>query len=610
MWDIEQLRRIKVLAAIVFAVIGLLMLRLIWMQLFQGPQYKRVAEENRIRQVTSVAPRGIVYDRNKAVIVSNRPAFAISIIPSEYSNSQDATIILANILGISTAEIDALLKAAEENNSYTPIRLKRDADDATIAKIQERKAYLPGVIIEAIPMRHYIYKDLAAQLLGYIGVMNEEEYQKGKSKGYHSGDLIGKDGLEKIWEDVLRGEEGGLQVEVNAMGEEVKVVGDKQSVPGKGIVLTLDANLQKAAEEVLSKQIEFARSIGQPAKGGAVVVLDVKTGGVLALVSSPRFDPNLFAGGISSKEWNKLITDTNNPLANKTIQNAYPPGSVFKIVTAAAALNMGYTTPTEVFDDKGVYVLNGWSFYGWNTKGLGKLDIVGALAWSSDPAFYELGRRMGADNLASYALTFGFGQPSGIKLLGEESGIVPTEEWKLNRYGEMWYPGETLIAAIGQGYYLATPIQQTMLLMAVANGGVMYRPFVVDRVVNADGSKVLEQFQPEIVRTVYLSPEIWDTLRKGLKAVTTEGTGATVFRGLSVPVAGKSGSAETGRGTVHSWFSCYAPADKPEIAVTVLVEEGGEGSISAAPVVRKVLEAYFGIVSEAPVATPPPGKTD
>ncbi|MEG6586547.1 penicillin-binding protein 2 [Dendrosporobacter sp. 1207_IL3150] len=596
MWVTEQSRRIKVLVIIVSLVIASLIIRLVWMQLLQGPQYKKVADENRIRQIVSQAPRGTIYDKNGAVIVSTRPAFAISVIPSEYTNPEEATVILANILGISSEKIDKLVKEANDN-PFTPVRIKRDVDAAIIAKIQERKYYLPGVIVEAIPIRHYVYKELAAHVLGYIGGISEAEYQKRKHQGYSSTDLVGKDGLEKILEEDLRGKDGGLQVEVNAMGEEVQVVGNKPAVPGKGIVLTLDANLQKAAEEALNNQINIARQIGHPAKGGSVIVLDVNAGRILAMASSPSFDPNLFASGISTKDWNKLINDPDFPLTNKAIQNAYPPGSVFKIVTAAAALDMGYTTPKEIFDDRGVYVLNGWSFYGWNTKGLGKLDIAGALSWSSDPAFYELGHRMGIDNLASYALTFGYGKLTGIKLFGEDAGLVPTQQWKTDTYGQEWYPGETLIAAIGQGYYLATPIQQAVLLMAVANGGIMYRPMIVDKILNPDSIIVLEQAQPEVVRTVYLSPEIWDTIRKGLIQVTTEGTGASVFKGMSIPVAGKSGSSETGKGTVHSWFSSYAPADKPAIVVTALVEDGGDGSVSAAPIVRKVIESYFGIAS-------------
>ena len=591
MWDLEQLRRIRVMALLVAAVMAVLLLRLVWLQLYQGPQYKKIAEENRIRQIADPAPRGIIYDRNGAAVVSNRPAFAVSVMPAEYDRSE-SNGVLAGILGLSTDEINQMLQAAEDT-PYTPIRLKRDVDAATIAKIEERKSGLSGVFVEAIPVRHYLYRQLAAHLFGYIGVISEEEYRQRRNQGYHFSDLVGKDGIEKVWEDMLRGQEGGLQVEVDATGREVQIVGDKRAVAGKSLVLTLDANLQKAAEEALQQQIERARRTGAPATGGAVVVLEVKTGGVLALASSPSFDPNLFSGGISSKAWNDLIGNEDHPLTNKTIQSAYPPGSVFKIVTASAALDLGITTPAEVFYDKGVYVLNGWSFYGWNIKGLGELDIIGALAWSSDPVFYELGHRMGAGHLADYARTFGFGRLTGIKLPGETEGIVPTESWKAATFGQEWYPGETLIAAIGQGYYLATPLQQAMLLMAVANGGVMYRPLIVDKVLSADGSKVLAQYQPEVFQTVYLKPEIWDTVRKGLISVTTEGTGAAVFKDLDVTVAGKSGSSETGKGTVHSWFSCYAPAGEPAIAVAVLVEEGGEGSAAAAPVVRKVLEYYF-----------------
>ncbi|WP_425059127.1 Peptidoglycan D,D-transpeptidase MrdA [Sporomusa carbonis] len=604
MWD-EKSRRIQILAVIVVSVILALILRLVWMQLFQGTQYKKIADQNRIRQIIAQAPRGTMYDKNGAVIVSNRPSFAVSIIPNDYTNPGEATPLLANITGIPAQEIEKLLKDSEDF-PYTPVRIKRDVDAATIAKIEERQDYLPGVIIEAIPVRHYVYNQLAAHILGYVGNISEEEYALRKSKGYHPNDLVGKDGLEREWEDVLRGIDGGRQLEVNAVGEEVRPLGDRPAIPGRGLVLTLDANLQKAAEEALAYQVDASRKIGEPAKGGAVVVLDVKNGGVLAMVSNPAFDPNIFASGITSQDWNQLINNPDNPLNNRAIQNAYPPGSVFKIVTASAALEMNVTTPQEIFDDRGVYVLNGWSFYGWETKGLGKLTIVDGLAWSSDPVFYELGRRLGADNLAAYALTFGLGQATGIKLAGEATGIVPSTEWKLATYGEEWYPGETLIAAIGQGYYLVTPLQQAMLVMAVANGGIVYKPMLVDKVVTSEGS-LIEKYQPEVLRTIYLRPEVWGTVRNGMIAVTTRGTGATVFKGFPKTVAGKSGSAETGRGTTHSWFACYAPAENPEIAVAALVEDGGEGSMAAAPVVRRVLEAYFGIPSKP---LPPGPKAD
>lgn len=607
MWDLEKSRRMTILSVVIFAVIGLLVARLAWMQLLHGSQYKKIAEDNRLRKFYDQAPRGTMYDRNGAVVVSNRPSFAVSVIPAEYNNAQAVTPVLAGLIGMDPAEIEAQLQAGQEF-PYTPVRLKRDVDQAVLARIEEHKADLPGVVIEAVPVRYYLYGQLAAQLFGFIGRINEEEYAARKAAGYHPSDLIGKDGLERVWEGTLRGTDGGREFEVNALGEEVGVAGEKAAVPGKGLVLTLDANLQKAAEEALEAQIVQSRQIGYPAKGGAVVVLDVRTGGVRALVSKPSFDPNVFAGGITSRDWNALLTNPDNPLNNRVIQNAYPPGSVFKVVTSAAALDLGLTTPEEIFDDRGVYVLYGWTFYGAEQTALGRINIVDAIAKSSDPTFYELARRMGPDKLASYALTFGYGQPTGIKLLGEIGGNVPTEEWKQATYGEGWYPGETLIAGIGQGYYLATPLQQAMSLMAVANGGIVYRPMLVDKILGPYGAPETV-LQPEILRTIYLRPEIWQIIRSGLEAVTTRGTASIVFQGYNQKVAGKTGSAETGRETIHSWFACYAPADKPEIVVAALIEDAGEGAVSAAPLVRRVLEAYFAQPAK-PIAAPPPGTGD
>lgn len=604
MWD-EKSRRIRTLALVVVGIISILILRLVWMQLVQGPQYKQISDQNRTKQITTQAPRGTVYDRNGAVIAANKPSFAVSIIPNEYTNQQQATALLAAITGVTEQEIQELLKDGSDF-PYTPVRIKRDVDAATIAKIEERQYYLPGVVIEALPARQYVYGSLASHILGYVGSISQEEYAKRKEQGYRPNDMVGKDGLEREWESVLRGQDGGRQLEVNAIGEDVRPLGNRPAVPGQSLVLTLDANLQKAAEEALAEQVEASRKLGEPAKGGAVVVLDVKTGGVLVMASNPGFDPNIFAGGISSKDWNELIGNPNNPLTNRAIQNSFPPASVFKVITAAAALEMNLTTPQEIFDDRGVYILNGWSFYGWNTKGLGKLTVADGLAWSSDPVFYELGRRLGADTMASYALTFGYGQPTGIKLAGEEQGLVPTTEWKQATYGEPWYPGETLIAAIGQGYYLATPLQQALLAMAVANGGIVYKPQLVDKVLTAEGN-LAQKFAPEVLRTIYLRPEVWDTLRQGMLAVTTRGTGAAAFTGFARAVAGKSGSAETGRRATHSWFACYAPAESPEIAMAVLVEDGGEGSMAAAPVTRRVLEAYFKLPRKP---LPPATKTD
>ena len=592
MWVTEKTHRLAILGYIVVAIVLLLLLRLAWMQLLQGPQYKRFAEENRVRRITVAAPRGVLYDRHGRVLADSRPSFALSVIPGEYENAKEATVILARITGFSPSEIEAMIRAGEEF-PYTPVRIKQDLDAAMIAQIEERKFYLPGVLVEAVPVRHYPYQELGAHVLGFIGRISEEEYALRKGKGYHPQDLIGKDGLEREWEALLRGQDGGREVEINALGEDVGLLGQELAVPGRALGLTLDAALQQAAGEALTAQIAASRKMGEPAKGGAIVALDVKTGGVLAMISQPSYNPNAFAGGISAKDWNTLISSPDHPLTNRVIQSAYPPGSVFKIVTAAAALESGLATPEEIIEDKGYYMLSGWKFYGWNVKGLGRLTVVDALAKSSDPYFYEMGRRLGADNLASYALTFGFGQKSGIRLAGEVAGLVPTEEWKLNTYGEEWLPGETLIAAIGQGYYNATPLQQALLLMAVANGGVIYRPMLVDRVFQTDEKREADKQEPEVLQTVYLQPEVWESLRQGLEAVVDGGTAAASFQNMDVRVAGKTGSAETGRGTTHAWFACYAPAEAPEIALAVFVEDGGDGSVAAAPIARQVLDVYF-----------------
>lgn len=607
MWDIEKNRRLRILALLLVAVVGLLIARLAWLQLFQGAQYKKIADDNRLRRLYIQAPRGTIYDRNGAVLASNRPSFAISVVPAEYTDPRTVTAFLASLAGLPPGEVETII-AAGKDNPYTPVQVIRDAGPAVLTAVEERKATLPGVIVEAIPVRHYVYGSLAAHVLGHVGRISAEEYAARKNAGYSPGDLIGKDGLELVWEEVLRGTAGGREVEVNARGEELGVAGEKAAIPGRGLVLTIDANLQKAAEEALTAQIAVARSIGEPAKGGGVVVLDVRSGAVLALASIPAYDPNAFAGGISAKDWSALLADPGTPLTDRVIRNAHPPGSVFKIVTAAAALDRGLVTADEIFEDKGVYYLGGWKFSGWKPEGLGRLNLEGAIAMSSDPAFYELGHRLGADTLAAYALTFGFGKPTGIGLPGEADGFVPTEEWKRAAYGEPWYPGETIIAAIGQGYYLATLLQQATLLMAVANGGVIYRPFLVDKILAADGTPQ-EKITPVVARTVYLDPAYWETIRRGLAAVVTRGTAAAVFQGFRQTAAGKTGSAETGRGTTHSWFACYAPASAPEVVVAVLVEDGGDGSVSAGPVVRKVLEAYFALPPTSP-PQPPPETTD
>ena len=430
----------------------MLLARLLWLQVLHGPEYKRFSEENAVRKTILSAPRGAVYDQNCIVLVGNRPSFAVEILPGNYTNPA-VTPLFAQILEVRTDEINKMRTAAQES-TYTPVILKRDVGQTILAKIEEQKNYLSGVVLEVVPVRQYVYRAMAAQIFGYLGNISAIEYRQRKNQGYHISDFIGKAGLELVYENYLKGTDGSYEVEVNAAGEEVKLLGTRPAKPGKAITLTIDANLQKAAETVLSETITASRYRGDPAKGAAAVVLEVKTGAVLAMVSQPAYDPNIFAAGISEAAWQKIVNDPLSPMTNRVIENTFPLGSVFKIITGAADLDTKATTPSEIFYDTGKYILNGWTFYGWAPKGLGRLNLSDALTWSSDPVFYELGRRIGINKLADYAATFGFGQKTGINLLGEAAGNVPTTEWKEQTYKEEWYPGETLIAAIGQGYWL------------------------------------------------------------------------------------------------------------------------------------------------------------
>jgi penicillin-binding protein 2 len=610
LWGNEFVKRQDIFIGVIVLVFALLIGRLAYLQIWQGKQYKMVAEENRIRTIPAIAPRGTIYDRNGAALVANRPSFAVSIIPNELTNPEKVIPLMSSLLAIPEAEIRKMINEGMDE-PFTPVRIKRNIDQGTLTKIEERSWDLPGVLIEAAPLREYIYKDMAGQVFGYIGAMNVQDYAEYHKYGYRPSDFVGKTGLEKVWERTLKGKDGGRQIEVNAMGEPIRLIGDKTAFPGNGLVLTLDANVQKAAQDALKGYIEWAKKGGHPAtSGGAIVVVDPRTGAIRAMASEPSYDPGLFAGGISSKDWQALINNPHTPLTNRAIESSYPPASVFKIVTSAAALELGHTTPTEIFNDTGVYDLQGWRFYGWKIGGLGKLDLAGALAWSSDPAFYELGNRMGVDRLADYAIAFGLGQPTGINLQGEAKGLVPTREWKEKTYNEGWYPGETLIAAIGQGYYLVTPMQQANIVSAVANGGILFRPLLVDKVISPQGM-VLEDVQPEALYTVNLKPETWTAIRKGLRQVVEQGTASTAFQGFPITVAGKTGTGETGKGTTHAWFGGYAPYDNPEVVVVVFIENGGEGRGAAAPLARRVLEAYFGL-PQTPQQniTPPKGTTD
>ncbi|MCI6752729.1 MAG: penicillin-binding protein 2, partial [Selenomonas bovis] len=457
----------------------------------------------------------------------------------------------------------------------------------------EQKELYPGVMIENTPIRDYVLKQEGAHTFGYVSEINDEELKEKKADGYKSGDIIGKFGLEKIYDTYVRGEDGGDQVEVDVSGKPVKRLGRKVPVPGDDLVLTIDKDLQTAAEKAVDDRLAAIH-----ASAAAAVVLNPQTGEVLAMVSRPAFDPNLFAHGISSKDWAKLNNNPFHPMDNKTISGEYPPGSTFKIVTGTAALTEGKVAPEEKIFDSGHH----WIIPKGNAEGeaLGWINFQEALAHSDNVYFYEMGNRLGIDLLEKYARMFGLGQRTGIDLPYEAKGLVANREYKKKNFEDGdWYLSETFDAAIGQGFNLVTPLQAAMVMGEIAADGKRYKPHLVSRIQTQDGD-VIKEFQPELLSELQVPANVIKLVQEGLHDVTKFGTAASTFRGFPVDIAGKTGTAENSQGRDHGWFVAYGPFDNPNIVVAVIVEQGGFGSQSAVPIGREILEAAFHVGRYAP----------
>ena len=500
---------------------------------------------------------------------------------------------LAAILDMKVADIKNRIK--EQANPLEPIRIKNDVGQEVITKIEERREALPGVVIEVQSVRNYIYSELGAHIFGYVSEISDTELAQKKSEGYKTGDIIGKFGLERFYDKELRGVDGGAQVEVDVNGHPVRMLGKKEPVLGNSLVLTIDAKIQKAAEKAMDNRLNYLqKKLGNPqAKAAAAVVLDPRTGAVLAMVSRPAFNPNLFNGGISIKDWKAINDNPFNPMQNRAIGAEYPPGSAFKIVTGTAALETGKLTLEEKIYDTGRH----WIIPKGNAHGaaLGWIDFNEALVKSDNVFFYELGNRLGIDNLEQWARKFGLGAKTGIDLQGEDTGLVANRKYKEKVYGEEWYLSETFDAAIGQGFQLATPLQMATLISQVANGGHRYRPQLVSKIISPEGQTV-KTFAPEELSSVPIAEKNLQAIRKALREVTLAGgTAGYIFEGFNAQIAGKTSTAENPHGDDHGWFVAYGPYDNPTVAIAVVVEQGGYGSDSAAPIARKIMEAAFGL---------------
>jgi len=598
-------RRIAVFLLVILFLFLVLSLELANLQIRQGAVFASLADGHRIRTTKITAPRGLIYDRSGELLATNRPAFTLSLWLMELKEKDLAHTLdrLSSLLGVDREELEKKVKN-QIGRSFEPVRLLRDITPEQLTLVEENKADLPGVIIEVEPIREYVHGALAAHLLGYVGEINEEQYERLKDKGYTPGEIIGQSGLEAVYDEYLHGKNGGRQVEVNHRGNPVRVMGTIDPVPGKNLVLTIDAGLQAVAEKALEKALDdLQHNPYDPhpnAKAGAAVVIDVRTGEVLALASRPTFDPNEFAAGISSKRWNELIKDPLHPFNNRAIAGTYPPGSTFKMLTAIAALEEGKTTPEEQIVDHGVY----WIIpkKDWKPGGHGLVNVVKAIKESCDIYFYEMARRLGIDTIAKYARQFGFGAKTGIDLPGEATGLLPSTLWKKTAYQTknppwirepQWLLAEDLDAGIGQGYHNYTPLQMAVYTSMIANGGVRYRPHLVKRITDNNG-EVIKEFAPEILGRVELSDKTLAAVRQGMREASLPGgTAAASFWNYPIPVASKTGTAEDPPRDDQAWYVGYAPFDKPEIAVAVIVEQGGHGSSAATPVAKAIFDAYF-----------------
>ncbi len=592
-------RRAMYSSAVLLFFFAVLAARLWYLQVQQGEEYTRLAQNNRVRSLDIAAPRGNILDRKGRAVVTNRPSFNVVWVREGNRIDEDLIKKMAVILDADIAELLARIRKMAGTPGHIPIRLAENLTWDKVAYIENNRMNLPGIKIEVVPQRVYHYSNLASHVIGYLGEINREELDAAEPDVYRAGDMIGKMGLEKLREKDLRGEKGRHYMEVNALGFEQRNLKGLMPLPGNDLQLTLDVDMQQTAEDLMAEDD----------KAGAVVAVEVNTGRLLVVASSPVLDLSKFLGGISTKNWQEMLNNPRHPLINKTVQGHYPPASTYKIVTALAGLAEGIVTPESVLYCPGSYRFGNRSYRCWKYRGgHGSVNLKRALSESCDVYFYHVGQRLGVNRLANYATHLGLGRRTGVEMEHEKAGLIPTSDWKKERYGKPWQDGETLSVAIGQGFNLVTPLQLTMMTAAIANGGILYRPGMIEIVRDPDG-RLREQFQPVMLDHFEGQERNLKIIKEGLiEAVNGKRGTASKARLKGITVAGKTGTAQVVRLKQykhlkeekipykyrdHAWFTCFAPAEQPEIAVTVLVEHGLHGGSAAAPIAKEVLKKYF-----------------
>jgi penicillin-binding protein 2 len=611
----EQIRefqdRFKYLYVAVFIGLGLLLSRLVYLQILQGDRMRQYSEDNRIKRVKIDAPRGMIFDRTRKLLIDNRPAFDLEVVPQYLKESKQTPQVvgqLSKLVNMPEKDIYKILDKAKGQPSFMPVKIKTDLSRDEVAAVESWKIDMPGVEVRTEIKRTNIFGDIASHLMGYIGEVNSTElpYLKANGKDYKLGDRIGKFGLEQRLEDTLRGVDGEELKEVDALGRikldrnrgrVLNAIPGKDATPGRNLILTIDQDLQMAASQAFEDKI------------GSMVAIDPRTGEILAMMSRPSFDPTEFSRGISTQLWKKLIMNENHPLRDKTIQDHYPPGSTFKIFTAIAGLEEGVIDEHTTFNCSGALRVGNHPFHCWQKHGHGSINVVTAITQSCDVFFYRVAMKLkSVDQIAYWAQHLGLGKKTGIILKGEVPGLIPTEEWKMKRFKQQWQGGETLSVAIGQGYVLATALQLANAYAAIGNGGTLWKPYLVKQVESFEG-KVLKEFKPEVLDKANLHPKTVELIKQGLWGVvnTPHGT-AHRYMIPGVDFVGKTGTAQVMQISAdkiyqrcenmkfnerhNGVFVGFAPLNNPMIAVAVIGEHICHGT-NAAPIARAVIKTYL-----------------
>lgn len=561
----------RIYSTIISVLFLLILSGIFYLQILRWPLYHNLSQKNHIRLIPFQGLRGTIYDRNGLAIVENRLSFDVVIIPQEVEEADRTYGRLAQVLGISQGRIESLVKKGYFA-PFAPITIASDINKDTAFRLEEMKQELPGVLVQSKALRWYVYGERTSHLIGYLSLINSEELERLRDYGYSISDLVGRSGVERLYDGYLKGKDGGMQVEVDAAGRLVKVLGNKNPTKGRDITLTVDAKLQAYTADCLAGY------------KGAAIVMDPNNGDILAFASSPMFDSNIFIDPNENDVAVELVRAGSRPLLNRAINGQYPPGSTFKLVVATAALETKKITPHTTFVCAGKYMVGNAEFDCWKEGGHGPQDLEQAITHSCNIYFYNVGRKTGADIIAEYAQRFGLGKPTGIDLVGESSGLVPSPAWKRAKKNENWYEGETVNFAIGQGHLLVTPLQMARVVSVFANEGSLPRPHLIKKI----GDTEVSLPKPKAVN---VSKNTLDLIRSAMRQVvdSDEGTGQRA-RVDGVAVAAKTGTAQNPQGEAHAWFVGYAPADKPKVSMVIIIEHGGAGGYIAAEMAKKILE--------------------